>query len=233
MAMAEAFQADGIRAVHFDGNTPTEQRRQIVRDFRAGKTQILTNCDLVSEGFDMPAIECCIMLRPTMSLSLFVQQSGRALRPRDGKTAILLDCVANYLRHGLPDDPREWSLNDTIRPAPEYGEDGKLLVRQCWSCYGVYETNKHDRCPYCGAEKISTRQEIKNIKNIKLSEIKQRRRDISDRKANAGMELHECKSLQDFQAYAKRRGYKSGWAYMQWKYKITKHQKERCYEQTD
>ena len=84
-ATAEAFNAEGISAVHFDGNSKDEDRKRIVQDFRDKKITVLCNCSLVSEGFDVPSCWCCLLLRPTMSLSLFIQQAMRALRPQEGK----------------------------------------------------------------------------------------------------------------------------------------------------
>ncbi|HAT75721.1 MAG TPA: helicase, partial [Flavobacterium sp.] len=107
---AAEFQRSGIEAIHFDGNTPEKQRKQIIADFRVGKIKILCNVDLISVGFDVPDCECCILLRPTKSLALYIQQSMRALRPLPGKIAIILDHVCNYAEHGLPDTNREWSL---------------------------------------------------------------------------------------------------------------------------
>lgn len=213
--MAAEFQAAGINAVHFDGNTPTETRRQIVRDYRDRKIQILCNCDLISCGFDVPDCHCCILLRPTMSTALYIQQSMRALRPQAGKTAIILDHVNNYQRHGLPSDAREWSLSDTIKPPREYGEDGKLTVRQCVKCYYTYSGGL-PVCPNCGYKTVLTREEIKNIKEIRLEEIKQTRREHADA-AVTEKTPRECKNLYELQAYARAHGYKSGWAYIRGK----------------
>ena len=71
----------------------------------------MTAVDVISEGFDIPAMEAAILLRPTTSLALYLQQIGRALRPSDGKTAYILDHVGNIARHGLAETPREWSLD--------------------------------------------------------------------------------------------------------------------------
>jgi len=214
-ATAEAFQAEGINAVHFDGNTPAEQRRQIVADFRAGKIMVLCNVDLIGEGFDVPDCWCCILLRPTTSLGLFIQQAGRALRPQPGKTAIILDHVGNYSRHGLPDDPREWSLTDTIKPAKQYGSDGKLTVRQCDACYFTFKSGP-SVCPNCGAELKLSRQEIKNIKAIHLEEIKQGLREKADKSVKS-KNLNQCGSLMELQAYARAHGLKPGFAWVMWK----------------
>ena len=213
IAMADEFVKAGINAVHFDGNTPAAERRQIVQDFRDKKIQILCNVDLISEGFDVPDCWCCILLRPTMSTTLAIQQEGRALRPQPGKTAIILDHVGNYARHGLPDDPREWSLNSTLKPPQQYKQDGTLAVKQCPECFFTFPSGP-DKCPNCGAEIKKTRQEIENIKKIHLEEIKHEYRQKAAA-AVRGKDVSDCKNLTELQAYAKQHGYKSGWAWYQ------------------
>jgi superfamily II DNA or RNA helicase len=211
-AIAEAFQADGINAVHFDGNTPKQERQQIISDFRNSTIRILCNVDLISEGFDLPDCQCCVLLRPTASLGLFIQQTGRALRPLPGKIAIILDHVGNYARHGLPDDQREWSLSERIQSRPEYRDDGRLNVRMCRECFFTYPTGP-DVCPNCGAPVISTREEIKNIRNIQLAEIQQGRRERAA-EAVQGKSLNECRNLQEVMAWCKQNGKKSGFGYL-------------------
>ena len=78
--------------------------------FRDGELTIMVNCELFTEGIDLPNVDVCIMLRPTQSLSLYLQFAMRALNPREGKTAIIIDHVGNIDRHGLPNADREWSL---------------------------------------------------------------------------------------------------------------------------
>lgn len=212
-AMAEEFRAAGINAIHFDGNTPTAARKQIVQDFRDKKIQILCNVDLISVGFDVPDCWCCILLRPTMSTALAIQQAGRALRPQPGKTAIILDHVGNYTRHGLPDTDREWSLDSKIKPPSQYQQDGTLSVKQCEECYFTFLPGP-DKCPNCGAEIKKTRQEIENIKKIRMEEIKEIKREKAA-DAVKDKSLEECKNMMELQAYAKQHGYKSGWAWHQ------------------
>jgi superfamily II DNA or RNA helicase len=187
---ADAFNDAGIEAVSFDGTTPDAIRRGIISRFRNGDIKILCNC------------------------GLFIQQSMRCMRPQPGKTAIILDHVNNYVRHGLPDDPREWSLSDTIKPRREYGEDGKLLIRQCPRCYYTYKSAPV--CPNCGYKTELTREEIKNVRDIRLTEIKQRRIETAQEKVTDDTELDDCRTLAEIQAYAKRHGYKSGWAWHIW-----------------
>lgn len=132
--MAVAFEGRSI-----DGGMHADERREIVDRFRR-EGGVLCSCDLISEGFDLPAIECAILLRPTQSAALYLQQVGRALRPYPGKDrAIILDHVGNSRRFGLPDAPREWVLSSgrraTIRVAP---------LKRCPECYAMYETAE---CP--------------------------------------------------------------------------------------
>jgi superfamily II DNA or RNA helicase len=218
--VAEAFRESGIAAMHFDGGTPTEERRNIVSNFRSGKIKVLCNVDLVGEGFDVPDCWCCILLRPTASTTLFIQQAGRALRPQPGKTAIILDHVGNYTRHGLPDDLRNWSLAQTLEKKSEYREDGTLTVRQCTNCYFTFPSGP-DVCPNCGAEIRKTKEELKRIEAIRLEEIKQNRREQAiETVRNKPIEC--CRTLQQFQAWAKENGKTSGWAFYQWKRRIAK-----------
>lgn len=209
--ITEAFRTEGYQAEHIDGTTPEKERAMIVDRYRRGETKILSNVDIVSVGFDLPDIECCIMLRPTASTALFIQQSGRALRPLPGKTAIILDHVGNYARHGLPDDQRAWSLTNRIESRPEYREDGRLVVRMCRQCFFTYPTGP-DVCPNCGAPAVSTREEIKNIKEIHLAEIKQERRERAAENVRS-KELGECRTLQEIMAWCKQNGKKPGYGY--------------------
>ena len=100
LATAKAFCDAGISASHIDGATPKAQREQIIADFRNGKITILCNVDLISEGFDVPDCECTILLRPTHSLTLYIQQSMRCMRYKPNKRAVIIDHVGNYARHG-------------------------------------------------------------------------------------------------------------------------------------
>lgn len=218
--VAEAFRESGISAMHFDGCTPADERRKIVSNFRAGTIKVLCNVDLVGEGFDVPDCWCCVLLRPTASTTLFVQQAGRALRPQPGKTAIILDHVGNYARHGLPDDFRNWSLAQTLEKKSEYREDGTLTVRQCTNCYFTFPSGP-DVCPNCGADIRKTKEELKRIEAIRLEEIKQNRRERAiETVRNKPIEC--CRTLQEFQSWAKENGKTSGWAFYQWKRRIAK-----------
>lgn len=109
--VSQAFNAAGITAAVLSGDTNNVERRRIVTAFERGGIQVIVNCSVVSEGFDLPAIESVIMLRPTKSIGLYLQMCGRGLRPAPGKEyALILDHAGNTARCGFPDEEREWSL---------------------------------------------------------------------------------------------------------------------------
>ncbi|GLI94298.1 DEAD/DEAH box helicase [Methylocystis echinoides] len=147
-AVAAAFRAAGVRAKHVDGETPADERRAAVAALGRGQIDVLCNVALFGEGVDVPGIGAAILLRPTQSLALFLQQCGRALRPAPGKArALILDFASNSSRHGLPDDPREWSLDSTARRDRPTAAMPK--VRRCREC-GAVNSIRADRCGNCG-----------------------------------------------------------------------------------
>lgn len=212
--MAKEFQEHGINAVHFDGDTPPKEREEIIKKFRKGEITVLCNVDLISVGFDMPDVDCCILLRPTDSTALYIQQACRALRFREGKTAVILDHVNNYERHGLPDDERNWSLEGKFEKPKRFDDEGMLKVRQCINCFGVFETGP-SKCPHCGHEVKLEQQELKNIKEIELEEIKQQRKVEAEKIVLDFTTPEECNSLEELHAYARRNNYKNGWVFYQ------------------
>lgn len=125
-------------------------RAGILRRFANREIQQLCNCDLFSEGFDLPAIEVVSMARPTQSFGLYAQQFGRALRILDGKPhGIIIDHVGNVARHGLPDAHREWSLDRREKRSRGTVTD-VMPIRVCPQCTGAYEADQGLTCPYCG-----------------------------------------------------------------------------------
>lgn len=134
--VAAQFAAAGIPSASVDGAMDGDTRAKILSDFAAGTIKLLTSCDLISEGFDVPAIEAAILLRPTQSLALYLQQVGRALRLFEGKThAIILDHANNCARHGLPDDARLWSLDGTGKKTGSKATE--VPVKSCPACFAT------------------------------------------------------------------------------------------------
>lgn len=209
--VAQQFRDAGIKATHFDGNTPKQERKKIMDDFRDGKIQVLTNCALISEGVSIDGIEAVIMLRPSMSTSLVLQQWGRALRYAPGKTAIILDCVGNYTRHGLPDDDRHFSLDGPAKTHKEFNEDGTLSLRVCPMCFKTFKTAP--RCPFCAEEYPISPRELEQIEAIRLREIRaEELRREEERKAQAKRDIRAARSYEDLLEIERKYGYGRGWA---------------------
>lgn len=146
--VAEQFRAAGIPAQAIDGAMDRSLRASVLSEFSAGRVQVLASCDLISEGFDVPAIEAAILLRPTQSLGLYLQQVGRALRTFPGKTeAVILDHAGNVKRHGLPDEDRVWSLDGSAKK--KGAQRSEIAVKTCGSCFAtVHSAATHCSCGF-------------------------------------------------------------------------------------
>lgn len=98
----DAMRAEGVRAESVWGAMPIEERRDVLRKYDRGEIDVLCNCMVLTEGFDSPRAEICIVARPTASAPLFVQMVGRVLRPFPGKKrATVLDVVGATGVHEL------------------------------------------------------------------------------------------------------------------------------------
>lgn len=145
--VAQQFNAAGVSAAVVSSKTPDVERFGLMRKFKKREILQLVNVDLFGEGVDVPVNEVISMARPTESYSLYAQQFGRPLRLSPGKEfAIIIDHVGNVMRHGLPDAPREWSLDRRERRS---GKSEPSTVRVCVACTAVYERYL-DACPDCG-----------------------------------------------------------------------------------
>lgn len=198
--VALQFQGAGYQASWLDGGMAPDLRKDTVAKFRAGKIQVLTSCDLVSEGFDLPAIEVAIMLRPTQSLALWIQQSGRALRPFPGKDhAILLDHAGNAVKHGLPDDDREWSLEG--RKAKKRTGFIGPVIRVCPKCFAAMMASAKT-CRWCGyafqVEARAVEEKEGELVEVDTAKLK---KDFLRRRAQAD-------TLEKLIEFAKGEGYK-------------------------
>ena len=213
-AVAQAFNDKGIRAAVVDGKMKKEARRGLIEELGSGELKVLCSCNIVSEGTDIPSVTGCLMLRPTQSLSLFLQQVGRCLRPAPGKeAAIVLDHVGNVERHGLPTQPRDWSLDG---PARRKNDRPRAPgVRVCESCFAAMPTGLKE-CPECGTTFVKRHRTIEMIEAeleemdhaaaMRAMEAVERRRKAERR------EVGRARSLSDLQRIAKQRGYSPGWA---------------------
>jgi ATP-dependent helicase IRC3 len=111
--MAETFQGAGVPAEAVDGSLPPEERRAILARLRSGKTQIVTNCAVLTEGFDEPSIDCVIIARPTRSRILYVQMIGRGTRTfLNKRDCLVIDLVGATERFDLLTLPKLFGLGD-------------------------------------------------------------------------------------------------------------------------
>ena len=133
-ATAERFRDEGVRAEHVDGDTPSESRKQIMRQFRDGYIKVVCNVDLISEGFDCPTCEVIMDAQHTKSITRYLQKLGRAMRTADGKReAIHLDLCGNII-HGFAEDARLWSLDQEDIFMLGEAVDGKANVAAMRCC---------------------------------------------------------------------------------------------------
>lgn len=201
--VAELFRAAGIASASIDGTMERDERRQRIADFTAGRILVLTSCDLISEGFDCPAIEVAILIRKTQSLALYLQQVGRALRLFQGKTeALIIDHVGNCMMHGLPDDPRDWSLDGRKRRAKP--DDESIEILQCPKCYRIMMRGvRVCECGFCFADAPKRERVIEQVDG-ELAEVN--REQMAARR-----ELGQARTREALSLLASERGYKAGY----------------------
>lgn len=197
--VAEQYQAAGVSSGVIEGTMTGHARDKMLADFAAGRMMVICNVQLLVEGVDIPAIEVVQWLRPTQSLVVWMQGNGRGLRPADNKTGLIIfDHVGNCLRHGLPDDDREWSLEGKEKGKKKASAD-EVKIKQCGSCYAVFRPGPQT-CPHCGAPVAGQQRELEVVdgelqKVDKLAIRKEQKR-----------EQGKARTLEDLVALGLRRG---------------------------
>ncbi len=154
--VADAFIAAGIPAATVEGNTPIKDRQRMYQDLRQETILVLTSCNVISIGFDEPSVEVGLMLRPTQSSALHLQQIGRVMRisPQTGKAyGIILDQAGNLERLGFPEDIKDYHL-----PVKKDGGGGgnPPPMKPCPQC-GRIVLSFIARCPDCGHQWLTER----------------------------------------------------------------------------
>jgi DNA repair protein RadD len=198
-AVADLFNQHGVAAASIDGTMDGPTREQLLSDLGGGRLKVLTSCQLIGEGVDVPSVAGCILLRPTASVSLHLQMIGRCLRPQPGKTAVILDHVGNVLRLGHHLEEREWSLDGVARRDREKSPSVKI----CPKCFAALPSAK-PICPDCGHEFVAERRELVHVDG-ELEEIT----TVSRKREQA-----RATTLQDLIQVGQRRNMKNpvGWA---------------------
>ena len=148
--IVEQFKAAGVAAEHCDGETPEGERDWILKRLASGEISLVSNVNLFGEGFDLPRIKCVILARPTESMALYYQMTGRAMRPSpDGGPAIVLDHAGLVHRFGRVTQRLEYTLESA--PQPETTAAAGHGLRTCLNCYRMVLASR-TVCPECGAE---------------------------------------------------------------------------------
>ncbi len=205
METRESFRGAGFSSEVIHGSLDKDTRKKMVAAFSEGRINVLASVDLINEGFDVPGMYGAILLRPTMSLSLHMQQIGRALRPFPGKErAIILDHAGNCMMHGLPDEDRKWSLAGI--DGEKKGKSDAISLATCRKCLAMFRPHIMV-CPKCGAER----------------EIKGRKPEVSDGDLERVTEIPKeilvsvnermSRERTVLEHIARQKGYKHGWVH--------------------
>jgi len=228
-AVVASFVREGIPAEHLDGTTPKQERDDILGRLGDGITLVVSNVGIATEGFDLPALDCAITARPTASLCLWLQMCGRIMR-REGE-ALILDHSGNAIRHGSPLQDIEYSLDVTTKQKSE-----SLGLKICPGCllmvrYGAW------RCPDCGYDlspiaKVHAKQEAGELVLFRDKEEVWMQIDgdrdkykiifgeapvVIDGQLVQPNEANKKMIYEHFCQIAWDRGYKMGWARLQYK----------------
>jgi superfamily II DNA or RNA helicase len=182
-------------------------------DFRDGKITVLCNVGIISEGISIDEVSCVMLLRPTESVALGIQQMMRCMRYLPGKNAKILDFVGNYLRVGVPDTEHEWSLDKPIQRKKQFDDNGNFYIRCCPECFMTFATA--DTCPFCGHTYPLHPREIQAHEEIELKRISEEETArIEAEKKKSRQEQGRAQSFEELVRLGRSRGYKnpSFWA---------------------
>lgn len=205
--VAAQFSKAGWAAAAIDGSMSIQQRDGAIQALASGRLQVLTSCEIVSEGTDIPVVGAAILLRPTKSTGLYLQQIGRILRIYEGKTeAIIIDQVANVAEHGMPTERRSWSLAGGLRGL----ERAVTATRRCRSCFYVCAKGP-ERCPRCSRKYPVPKTHA--VSEVKLAAMPGFGELSAERIASMTLKslLPLAKTREDLMLVAQIRGYKRGW----------------------
>jgi superfamily II DNA or RNA helicase len=227
---AQRFNDAGYAFENIDGRMSYQKRKGLIDALRTGRIQGLTSCELITYGLDVPRVECIIMLRPTLSRTLYFQMIGRGLRPAPGKPdCVILDHVGNLQEHGHPLEDYDWQFHGRDK---RVGGDGvsKSTLRLCDKCFMYFPG---DTCPNCGGQrKVKKRTDLEEVDG-RLVEIKgpvelksrppEEQREIVDR-VNELVEMCQIRpednvleidlsAVSELLTIAESLGYDSKWVY--------------------
>lgn len=202
------FKANGITAEHIDGETPMPVREQIYERVRRRETMVISNCAVLCEGFDLPAISCVILARPTQSLALYLQQAGRGLRTAPGKEdCIILDHAGCGIAHDMIDAHRNWSLDDKAKMGRKGKSEPTINIAACKECFTMFKRDE-GKCPTCGTVLETQSNDNRLLREDgELVELSEQQKALISAQRKA--ENRSAKTEADLIALGKERGYKN------------------------
>jgi DNA repair protein RadD len=205
--LRDEFRRAGILAEHLDGDTPTDERDGMLAKLARGEIEIITNCMVLTEGVDVPAVGCIVVARPTKSIVLYRQMLGRGLRTAPGKhDCIVIDHADVTRQHGFVEEPIIWTLNQDRRaenPANIARAQGKApALVQCLKCHAVKQAGKP--CTDCGWRPRPKPIAVDVVEG-ELAEF-----DRNRRSRPSGQDRRQF--LRELMWIADEKGFKPGWA---------------------
>ena len=163
-SIVERFKEVDISAEHIDSNTPKELRASILEQFKAKKINVISNVEIITEGFDFPECEVVQLARPTKSLGLYLQMVGRVMRTAPGKSeGIVLDNAGLWLEHGLAIIDRSWSLKGSAKKKMSFGGRGEIGLDKDGA---LREVNRFRPNEVEGLELIPLTEELDRLLNF-------------------------------------------------------------------
>jgi superfamily II DNA or RNA helicase len=212
--LRDEFIKSGVRAEHIDGGTPKAERDDTLARLAAGDITLVTNCMVLTEGWDMPEVGTCILARPTKKMGLFRQMIGRVLRPAPSKAdAIILDHSGAVFKHGLPEDRVDWFLSPDLHAgSPDHaarGGPGGAKLLDCSQCGTLREGGKP--CPHCGFLPVR-KPDLVMVKDGELALVD------NGKAGKAEPNVHAWHAM--LVAIGLENGYKPGWAAYKFKEKF-------------
>jgi DNA repair protein RadD len=215
----DEFIKSGVKADHIDGTTPKEERDAALARLASGETDLITNCMVLTEGWDLPEVSCCILARPTKKIGLYRQMVGRVLRPAPGKVnAIVLDHSGAVFQHGFVEDPVEWTLEtdkraDNPAHSARLRSGNKSRLLECSQCGAIRTAG--EPCGHCGFFP-KARPEAIIFRDGDLGLV-----DRENRTVHALSDPNERMRWHSMLTYiAKERGYRPGWIAHKYKEKF-------------
>jgi DNA repair protein RadD len=214
----DEFAKAGIKAEHIDGSTPKPERDAVLERLKSGDTEIVCNCNVLTEGFDAPQVSCIVLARPTKQLGLFRQMAGRGLRPCEGKSNLrLLDHSGAVFRHGALEDPVIWELaedrraENKVHASLSKAEQRNRFV-DCSQC-GALRT-RGEVCPNCGFLPQRRAAAI-SFRDGELAQV-----NAGGRNASSYSREERDRWMRELTFICQKRGYKPGWAAHKYKTKF-------------